>query len=163
MTLDDRERNFEKAIARELRGDALNGLHCPDEETLAAYHERLLSAEEMAAQKSHIAACARCQEILATMEITETVSTEAEDSKNAIALSGLAAAAAASTSKVRAMPKPKTYLRWAVPAGAIAAGFLVWVAINFSRNENKAASYVLTQVAENRASKEAQLSAPKAE
>ena len=73
MAIDDGERNFEKALARELRADALNGLHCPDAERLAAYHERMLSPEEMVTQKSHIAGCARCQEILATLEETEVV------------------------------------------------------------------------------------------
>ena len=70
MALDDRERNFEKALRRELRANGVSGLDCPDAETLAAYHERMLSPEEMVAQKSHIAGCPRCQEILATLEIT---------------------------------------------------------------------------------------------
>src|SRR5689334_4427632 len=98
MAVDDRERNFEKAMARELRGDALNGLHCPDAETLAAYHERLLSPEEMAAQKSHIASCAGCQEVLATLEVTEAVSNEALEAvqvASATAQKALRAAASA--------------------------------------------------------------------
>jgi len=85
MAIDDRERNFEKALARELRADALNGLHCPDAETLAAYHERMLSPEELVAQKSHIAGCARCQEILATLELTEAVPISERDSEKAVA------------------------------------------------------------------------------
>lgn len=139
-------------MARELRGDALNGLHCPDADTLAAYHERLLPPVEMVAQKSHIASCARCQEILATLEVTESVSNEALQPVHASAATAqnaqrpAAAATAlsrhaevtATTSKVREMPKPKSYLRWAVPAGAIAAGLLVWVAINGSWNQRKA-------------------------
>ncbi|GAC1640238.1 MAG: hypothetical protein NVS9B14_21700 [Candidatus Acidiferrum sp.] len=178
MAIDDRERNFEKAMARELRSDALNGLHCPDAETLAAYHERLLSPEEMAAHKSHIASCERCQEILSTLEITETISAESDRAEKAIAASGpkalsqlhatpvfskAAAAASESTPKVREMPKPKPYLRWAVPAGAIAAGLLVWVAIDHSWNQRKAEIQATKriEIAENREQKEPQLTAPK--
>lgn len=164
MALDDRERNFEKAMARELRGDALNGLHCPDAETLAAYHERLLSPEEMTAQKSHIAGCARCQETLATLEVTETVSNQAEQSESAGATKDLRALSAlprSTASKVREIPKRNTYLRWVVPAGAVAAGMLVWIAINSSWNQRKAAPYTPTQVAENRKQQDSQLIAPK--
>jgi hypothetical protein len=181
MAVDDRERNFEKAMARELRGDALNGLHCPDAETLAAYHERLLSPEEMAAQKSHIASCARCQEVLATLEVTEAVSNEALEAVQEAsateqkALRAVAPApavsrqeeAAAASAKVREMPKPKAYLHWAVPAGAIAAGLLVWVAINGSRSPHTAQNAKTdsgpVEVAENREQKKPQLSAPAAQ
>ena len=174
MAVDDRERNFEKAMARELRGDALNGLHCPDAETLAAYHERLLSPEEMAAQKSHIASCARCQEVLATLEVTETVSNEAlEPAQRALRAVAPAPAvsrqeeSAAASAKVREMPKPKAYLHWAVPAGAIAAGLLVWVAINGSRSphiaQNAKTDSGPVEVAENREQKKPQLSAPAAQ
>ena len=166
MALDDRERNFEKAMARELRGGALNGFDCPDAETLAAYHERMLSPEEMTAQKSHIAACARCQEILAALEVTETVSNQSEQSESAGATKELRALSAVhrrTASKVREIPKRDAYLRWAVPAGAVAAGLLVWVAINSSWNQRKAAQYTPTQVAENRKQKEPQSIAPKSE
>jgi len=167
MALDDRERNFEKALKRELRANGAGGLDCPDAETLAAYHERMLSPEEMAAQKSHIAACPRCQEILATLEVTEAIPGGVEDSEKVledaapvIARIGDLAASAKSAS-VREMPKRRTYLRWAVPAGAIAAGLLVWIAINTSRPANTATQNAPVQVAENREQKEQRLSATK--
>ncbi len=180
MPTDDRERNFEKAMARELRADALNGLHCPDAETLAAYHERLLSPEEMAAQKSHIASCERCQEVLATLETTEAVSSEKERDAVAVTaqktMSAVAPAPVFSrpeeatrkqSSSVREMPKPRPYLRWAVPAGAIAAGLLVWVAINFNSSQRKAATQhspsAAVEIAENREQKDAQFAAPRSD
>src|SRR5881394_1896435 len=133
MAIDDRERNFEKALARELRADALNGLHCPDAETLAAYHERMLSPEELVAQKSHIAGCARCQEILATLELTEAVPISERDLQKAV-----------------------------VPAGAIAAGLLVWVAVRGNRAPIMSQSKSV-EVAENRDSGKTDLRLPQPE
>jgi Photosynthesis system II assembly factor YCF48 len=167
MALDDRERNFEKALKRELRANGAGGLDCPDAETLAAYHERMLSPEEMAAQKSHFAACPRCQEILATLEVTEAIPGGVEDSEKVLekAAPVLARigdlAASAKSASVREMPQRRTYLRWAVPAGAIAAGLLVWIAINTSRPAKTAIQNAPVQVAENREEKEQRLSATK--
>ena len=175
MALDDRERNFEKALARELRADALNGLHCPDAETLAAYHERMLSPEELVAQKSHIAGCARCQEILATLELTEAVPISERDSEGAVvpvsrgtqpaagaSAAPAAIAAGAKRGSVTSISKRKTYLRWVVPAGAIAAGLLVWVAVKENRAPTMSQSKSV-EVAENRDSGKADLGLPKPE
>jgi hypothetical protein len=171
MALDDRERNFEKALARELRAGALNGLKCPDAETLAAYHERMLSPEEMFAQKSHIAGCTRCQEILATLEMTEAIPVVERDSGEVVAAAAATAAArpaeAASVSvraksgSVREMPKRRIYLKWVVPAGAIAAGLLVWVAVHDSRAPKMQSQSTSVEVAENRESGKADLGSPK--
>lgn len=163
MALEDRERNFEKALKRELRANGAGGLDCPDAETLAAYHERMLSPEEMAAQKSHIAACPRCQEILATLEVTEAIPSGAEDSEKVLAKTVDLAGAPARSASVREMPKRTAYLRWAVPAGAIAAGLLVWIAINTSRSPIVMKQTAPVTVAENREQKEALPSAPKRE
>jgi hypothetical protein len=92
MGHDDRERKFEKALERHLRqgaprdaGAAANSQWdnsspaCPDAALLAAFHERMLSNEEMDAAKQHIAACARCQETLALLEATDEVVFDAAD------------------------------------------------------------------------------------
>src|SRR5690348_16399143 len=96
MAHEDRDPMFEKALARHLRakpsspaasreaeetvgapgagvapGSSSQDSACPNPEVLAAYHERLLVPEEMASLKKHIAACDRCQEILATLEATD--------------------------------------------------------------------------------------------
>ena len=162
MAIDDRERNFEKALGRELRAGNASGLDCPDAETLAAYHERMLSPEEMAAQKSHISTCPRCQEILATLEVTEAVPSVAEDSEKLVERQTVPAPASAKRAAVREMPKRRTTLRWAVPAGAIAAGLLVWIAIG-SRQAPMQMKTAPVQVAENRESSDsdARLVAPK--
>jgi Photosynthesis system II assembly factor YCF48 len=164
MALDDRERNFEKALRRQLRANAGVGLDCPDAETLAAYHERMLLTEEMASLKSHIAACPSCQEVLATLEVTEAIPAGEKDSENAFAGKARAAFSVlhaapvfskapempvpAQASRVRGMPKP--YMKWVAPAGAIAAGVLIWVAMNEGWMPQRVANQKTVQVAENR-------------
>src|SRR5262245_30832529 len=84
MAPDDRDRTFEKALARHFRAGASGSNApagagesappdnpCPNAEILAAYHERLLTPEQMLSFKQHIAGCSRCQEILATLEATD--------------------------------------------------------------------------------------------
>jgi len=94
MPRDDRERNFENALARNLQANAparpqsdtpasspashsASASDCPDAEILAAFNERLLSPEEMISRKEHIAACPRCQEILTQLEATDEILLEA--------------------------------------------------------------------------------------
>jgi len=161
MALEDRERNFEKALKRELRANGAGGLDCPDSETLAAYHERMLSPEEMTAQKTHIAACPRCQEILAILEVTEAVPSGAEDTEKVLAKTPELAGLRAKSTSLREMPKRKLYMRWALPAGAIAAGLLVWIVINSSRPAIMMKQSTQVTVAENREQKEATASAAK--
>src|SRR5262245_37581187 len=117
MALEDRERNFEKALRREFRAKSESGLDCPDAEALAAYHERMLSPEEMSRQKTHIAACPRCQEILATLEVTEAIPSGAEDSEKVLAKARDLAGTSRKSASLREMPRRNTHLRWAVPAG----------------------------------------------
>src|SRR5258708_36090703 len=83
MSAEDRDQLFEKALARQLRAgkDALADA-CPDAETLAAYHERLLSVEELSAAKKHLVSCTRCQQILAQLEATQDL-VESQDREKA--------------------------------------------------------------------------------
>jgi len=75
MATDDREQQFERALARLLR-DASPDSQCPDAETLSAYHERTLPLDQMTLWKEHISGCVLCQEILALVEQSENVHTE---------------------------------------------------------------------------------------
>src|SRR5215468_1436428 len=161
MAIDDRERNFEKALGRELRSGGASGLDCPDAETLAAYHERMLSPGEMATQKLHIAACPHCQEILATLEVTDAIPSVAEDSEKLVVQRTAPALLSPQKAVVREMPKRMTTLRWAVPAGAIAAGLLVWIAVNLNRPAQMMTKQSPVQVAENRKSDDQRLAAPR--
>jgi len=168
MGSDERDRQFEQALGRHLRG-AERDAACPDPETLAAYHERMLSLEEMARWKEHIAGCTRCQEALALVEQSETALAEGWQGDQALAgmksdragaavpLAAAQAMVPAQETKESAVPKAKTtemrksakLKRWTVPIGAIAATLLVWIGWHELRTtQEKTASSV--QVADNR-------------
>ena len=122
---DDRERSFEKALARHFRaGTHAGGAEprgCADFETLAAYHEGGLAREEMSLWKAHVQDCARCREILTQLAATEEIPL------------GAAQDAAKGKAAGVAVFKPRRLVwRWAAPAGALAAGLLVWVAVRES-------------------------------
>ncbi len=167
MAPDERDREFDKVLARHLRSaappageaarlpavPASQGAVCPDLETLAAYHERSLLPEELNSWKQHIVGCAHCQMILAQLEATDEISLQSVEQEEALAakefepvmtarnLESFPAAAAPSQSQcaVGAAPPKKSrralLLRgarwqWLAPAGAIAAGLLVWIALH---------------------------------
>ena len=168
MPTDDRERQFERALARHFR-NASPDLACPDAETLAAYHERTLSLEEMAQWKSHIAECARCQESLALVEQSEQVRAEEwEKVKVPVPAEGLADAAGLPTVTrslrreqpvLPAAPAPaasptaraalRTRWRWMAAAGALAAGVMVWVGTRELGKPQKHAAETV-EIAQNR-------------
>jgi len=137
MAPDDRESHsgeerFEKVLARHLRrnapDDAGSGAAavCPDAETLAAYQERSLSAQETDTCKQHIAACARCREILTALEATEGIALGVAHEKPATA-------GEAPVSERADRRKRGLYWAWLAPAGALAAGLLIWVAVHEKR------------------------------
>ena len=121
-----------------LRVPAAN-LHCPESDVLAAYHERSLLPEEMHSWKEHIGGCARCQAVLAELERTDSLpvraSAEASEKEEASKSPEPAAVAreqrepAKSPKKSRILPISRgVRWQWLAPAGALAAGLLVWVA-----------------------------------
>ena len=131
---------------------------CPDSEILAAYHDGSLFPEELALWKAHVLACSDCQvvlEHLATpLDGSVTLNTAAADlvpaqlAPHAAALP-VASRATSSTANRTSNPAPvaplpsapasissirrrKTYFRWLVPTGAVAAGLLTWMVIHES-------------------------------
>src|SRR3984893_18325456 len=127
-TSDDRDRNFEKALARHVRSSSQAdpssaSPSCADTEALAAYHEGALPPEQRSLWKTHIQDCPRCQEILAQLQATDAIPLDLTHN----------------TEKQRAVgvpvlkPRTPSLWRWAAPAGALAAGLLVWVTVH----ENK--------------------------
>ncbi len=144
MPREDRERNFEKALAQNLRAGSPA---CPDAETLASYHERLLAPEQMAASKEHVAGCSRCQQILAQLESTDDLLLESFRPGSVTSIAAQAArppmpepapsvqpgASIGGQRPVVLQPPSSRHWRWFAPAGALAAGLLVWIAIHESR------------------------------
>jgi hypothetical protein len=160
MAREDRDRHFEKALARNLRSDRPDDAGtpaCPDAELLAAYHDRSLSPDEMISWKEHIAGCPRCQQILAQLEVTDEISVDAiqdeyqshhvlgmkEPDLPVLAPAGVQASAPAAlptfdpakSQDRRLKPRRAANWRWLAPAGAIAAGLLLW--IGFHENSSQ--------------------------
>jgi hypothetical protein len=169
MATDDREQQFERALAKHFRDAEENA--CPDPEVLSAYHERTLSAEEIAKWKEHIAGCARCQETLALVEQTESVDSPLWQERNAaLVIEGAAAepkmaraAAAAMPSGSGAVPvvaaaapagfakRPsRAQWKWIVPIGAIAAGVIVWVGTTEIQKQHEQEAQQAVETAQNR-------------
>ncbi|HTA59644.1 MAG TPA: YCF48-related protein [Candidatus Baltobacteraceae bacterium] len=139
MPFDDRDPKFERALAQHLLGGAAQAA-CPDAETLAAYHERNLSIDEMARWKEHISACEACQEALALVETTENQLAEDWEDRpvpmvESLSIPAIQAAnaskqgAQATASPVAILRRRPALLRWAIPLGAVAAGVLIFIGI----------------------------------
>lgn len=160
MPNDDREKQFERALTRHLRNASPDSM-CPDAETLAAYHERTLSLEEMAHWKEHIAGCARCQESLALVEQTENLHVEEWEQQNvpapvpqAAGRSSLRATGVNLQQEEDARPGahvshaavpirktiPHPPWRWIVPVGALAASVIVWIGVKEIRSRHDAST-----------------------
>jgi hypothetical protein len=176
MATDNRDQQFERALARHF-SNASPDSACPDAEILAAYHDRTLSMEEMARWKTHIAACARCQESLAFIEQTESLPAEdwehqreddlvpAEEmalpqgefpslaarqrSHAPLAASPVAAVPPQISDQVKE-PAQRAPWRWIVPVGALAAAIIVFIGVKEVRTQREEQKASL-QVAENRA------------
>src|SRR5882762_4259746 len=155
MAPEERDRRFDQALARHLRSAAPSGeagglpavpasesVACPDSETLAAYHERSLLPEEMNSWKEHIVGCANCQTVLVHLEATDQIPFEAAEQEKVLAQGESALLASASNesqpASLRTLSKKFRRVRllrgarwqWLAPAGALAAGLLVWIAMH---------------------------------
>jgi hypothetical protein len=150
MAPDDRDRTFEKALARQLRSSASSGLDpnalsgapadrsieplaelCPDAEMLAAYHDGSLSLEERNFWKPHVLSCERCQFVLAHLE-TPLDLPVSRQTKEEVLITRQPVSSGETASPARiARPSFIHSLRWLwlVPAGAIAAFLVVWVSL----------------------------------
>jgi|HubBroStandDraft_1064217.scaffolds.fasta_scaffold08312_4 hypothetical protein len=146
MAIDDRDRNFEKALARQLRSSASSGENanalsgapaeplaelCPDPEMLAAYHDGSLSLEERNLWKPHVLSCERCQLVLAHLETPLEVPASLE-TKEKVLVPQQPVSSGETTSPARvARPSFLHSLRWLwlVPAGAVAAGLVAWISL----------------------------------
>jgi hypothetical protein len=146
-----------EADAQGVPDEAVGALECLDAATLAAFHEGTLAGSEIVAVKKHVAACSRCQEILMQLEATDEIPLphEAQDDlkKRESVLSTDALyvdyAARQTPSLTAGQPTPALKaphdistgrgfkaLRWAAPAGAIAAGLLIWMVVRDNKVQN---------------------------
>jgi hypothetical protein len=153
---------------------AAGAVECPDAAKLGAFHEDTLSNEEMKATTEHIAACSRCQQILLLLEATDEVPlpVEAEDDlkmRESVLSTGALyvdyTAMPTPSLTVAGQPTPASKapqdisrvrgfkaLRWAAPAGAIAAGLLIWLVVRDNKVQN--AHFENVQVAQQQSTEE---------
>jgi hypothetical protein len=111
-----------------------------------------LLPEELNSWKEHIVGCAHCQMILAQLQSTDQIPLEAADKEEALAMKESVAAMAAqnlealpvaapgksqAAAETRLREKARPFRlssgvrwRWLAPAGALAAGLLVWIAVH---------------------------------
>ena len=144
MSHDDRDRNFEKALARHLRssapfgveGEALAGApleSCPDPEILAAYHDQSLSLEERNFWKEHVVSCIQCQFVLTQLEATDKIKLDAAPAKDPLLAGGRPPSRiqrerhSLFVDSVRRTPS----WRWVllIPAGALAATLVAIISL----------------------------------
>jgi len=152
MAPDERDRSFDKALARHLRADSFlqdsaspsprdfgRAGKCPGPETLAAYHERSLLPEEMNPWKEHIVGCANCQTILSHLEATDAIPLQTwDETKILVREESVHQVTASSQRHPSSLPKQSRRARilrgarwqWLAPAGALAASLLVWIALH---------------------------------
>jgi hypothetical protein len=170
MAPDDRDQNFEKALARHLRSAASSGTDanapagasverpieppgglCPDAEILAAYHDGALSSEERNLWKQHVVGCESCQLVLAHLETPLEIPVNLETSENVVALKQSVSSGRTASPAPIARPSPPHNLRWLwlVPVGAIAAGLIALVSLRTPKPLPVAPS-TAEEVAENR-------------
>ncbi|HYL65076.1 MAG TPA: hypothetical protein VE077_20880 [Candidatus Methylomirabilis sp.] len=148
MAPDDRDRTFEKALARHLRYSVPDSaeeasptpalLPCPEAEILAGYHDGSLTPEERALWKRHVLSCDRCQLVLEHLATPLEVSfnIQSADPQSGVAPVkevpvGKEDSARAATLAPVSRPAPRrNFLWWLVPAGAVAvAAFVAFVAL----------------------------------
>ncbi len=132
-------------LASDLRARS-ERLHCPEPDVLAAYHERSLFPEEMNSWKEHIVGCAHCQAILAELEVTDSIPLQAVEKEEVLVMHPAAMPAAAADQNAARVASPEKLRlarvsrgvrwRWLAPAGALAAGLLVWVAWHEKQQSN---------------------------
>jgi len=168
MASDDRDRTFEKALARHLRPSASSSPDasawagspadpraefCPDPEILAAYHDGLLASEERNLWKQHVVSCESCQLVLAHLDTPLDIPVNLETDENVVVAQQRVSSARTASSASIARPSPPHSLRWLwlVPAGAIAATLIAWVSLQ-ERKPVQVAPSSPVEVAENRQS-----------
>ena len=117
----DRDSSLDRLLGQTLRqGDEINPADCLDTEALAAWAEGSLSSAEHRAAEHHVAGCARCQMILASLAKSEVESAPLEQDALVFRLER----EPASSSWWRGVS-----LRWLVPLAGVATAVAIYVGV----------------------------------
>lgn len=147
-----------EADAQAVPDEAVGAVECLDAATLAAFHEGTLAGSEIVVVKEHVANCSQCQKILMQLEATDEIPLPAEAGEDlkmreSVLSTGALyvdyAARQTPNLTVAGQPTPALKaphdistgrgfkaLRWAAPAGAIAAGLLIWIVVRDNKVQN---------------------------
>lgn len=121
---ESRDQDLERLLRRALATGSAAGDACLDAETLAAWSDETLRADEAQRVETHVSTCGRCQALLAAMVRTEGVA-------GPVAPSHSGAGIAAVGEPERAQPEAPLWRRWRlawlVPVAATATALAVWV------------------------------------
>jgi hypothetical protein len=137
-----RERAIEQMLAQRADGHA-SDRECPDAEMIAAYMDHTLDDAETAQCEHHFAECARCQDLLAALTVSEP---EEADAPAMAAAAEIASAptrgVAAGDDFAPAAPR-RPFWQWLVPLAVATAALLFW----FDFRQKPASQPELTQTA----------------
>jgi hypothetical protein len=123
---EQRDRGMERLVAEALRraalADAVAGGACPDAETIAAYADQGLAADERQRLEGHFAACGQCQKVLAAVAVSGDFALANPEAVTATVAGSI-------SSGPRARRSPQRWLWWLSPAFGAAAAALLWMAL----------------------------------
>ncbi len=114
---------------------------CLDAETLAAWQEGALRAEQAATADAHLSTCGRCHTMLAAMVRSEPLATAPD---TVFATAPLAASAWEGLTAVASSAWHRWASGWLVPVAAAATAVVIWVALP-GRSPSPTASDVLAR------------------
>ncbi len=118
MDAPDQEKALTKLLTHSLRHrQRAGGADCPGADILAACADRSLSDTETARWESHFSTCARCQQVLAALAVSEIESLPASETQP---VEGRG-------ERIRTMPRRYLSWRWLAPAAAVAAAVALWI------------------------------------
>jgi len=120
MDAPDQKKALTKLLVRSLRQSLqAGGADCPGADILAACADRSLSDAETARWESHFSTCARCQQVLAALAVSEIESLPASETQPV----------GGRGERIRTMPHLYLSWRWLAPAAAVAAAVALWIAM----------------------------------
>ncbi len=120
------ERLLVEALQPAASAEAVGHAACPDAEILAAYADQGLGNDERERLEGHMAACGRCQEILAVLDASGQVPL-AEPQSVGLGEAAVTPVPATPRPAARPSPSPQRWLWWLTPAFGAAAAALLWM------------------------------------
>ena len=120
-----RERAIEQMLAQRADGHA-SDRECPDAEMIAAYMDHTLDDAETAQCEHHFASCARCQDLLAALTVSEPVDGDAPAVTDAAEIAPAPTRGVMARGDFAPVARRRPFWQWLVPLAVAAAALLFW-------------------------------------